>query len=311
MAVLKNKTQGNYVNVSKDILKDKSLSLRDRGMLVTILSLPDNWNFTIAGLAKIIPDGKSCIRSSLECLKKAGYLTKVQDRSARGKFGENVIEVHEKPIEPMSDFRITEKPTTDNPITGNPLTENRTQYINKELNTNQGNINQSIPHSCNDEQIEGKKGYSTIREMPNHNPDVPASACDADEVSEYRALIAENIRLNDLYRAAGGMECEEEMVREIYDTICDVVCFPKEYYMIKGQAYPGKIVKSQFLKLKGVHIANLLGRLVNSSREIRNMESYLISTLYEESKSGMLKNQSDLHDEYLSYLRGNPYDAIT
>ena len=53
------------MNVYKDILKNHSLSLRDRGMVVTLLSLPDNWEFTISGLSKIIPDGKSSIRASL------------------------------------------------------------------------------------------------------------------------------------------------------------------------------------------------------------------------------------------------------
>ena len=56
MPVFKNKTQGQYVNVYKDILKNHSLSLRDRGMVVTLLSLPDNWEFTISGLSKIISD---------------------------------------------------------------------------------------------------------------------------------------------------------------------------------------------------------------------------------------------------------------
>lgn len=70
MPVFKNKTQGQYVNVYKDILKNHSLSLRDRGMVVTLLSLPDNWEFTISGLSKIIPDGKSSIRASLTHLEE-------------------------------------------------------------------------------------------------------------------------------------------------------------------------------------------------------------------------------------------------
>ena len=54
----------------KDILKNHSLSLRDRGMVVTLLSLPDNWEFTMSGLSKIIPDGKSSIRASLTHLEE-------------------------------------------------------------------------------------------------------------------------------------------------------------------------------------------------------------------------------------------------
>ena len=120
----------------------------------------------------------------------------------------------------------------------------------------------------------------------------------------------ENIKLEQFYEMAEGNASEREMIREIYDTICDVVCFPRKQITIKGTSYPWQVVKSQFLKLKPVHIANLLERLVDNSLEIKNMESYLISTLYAESLSGTLKEQADLHDDYLRYLRGNPYKNI-
>ena len=119
MSILKNKTQGNYVNVYKGIVMDRSLSLRDRGMLLTLLSLPDNWGFTIAGLAKILPDGKHAIKSSIEALQKAGYLSKEQSRSEAGVFGENVIEVSETPCSPLTGFPLADNPTSENPVPGN------------------------------------------------------------------------------------------------------------------------------------------------------------------------------------------------
>ena len=114
MPVFKNKTQGQYVNVYKDILKNHSLSLRDRGMVVTLLSLPDNWEFTISGLSKIIPDGKSSIRASLSHLEELGYISRTQERAERGKFGKIAIEIHETPVTPLSIFgkRITRQPIT-------------------------------------------------------------------------------------------------------------------------------------------------------------------------------------------------------
>lgn len=128
MPVFKNKTQGQYVNVYKDILKNHSLSLRDRGMVVTLLSLPDNWEFTISRLSKIIPDGKSSIRASLTHLEELGYISRMQERAECGKFGKIAIAIHETPIPPLSDFRQTEKPTADNPVAGKPASEKRTQY---------------------------------------------------------------------------------------------------------------------------------------------------------------------------------------
>lgn len=285
MPVFKNKTQGQYVNVCKDILKNSSLSLRDRGMVVTLLSLPDNWDLNIAGLSKIIPDGKSAIRSSLANLEQMGYLSKEQERTGNGKFGKNIIEIHETPIvvAPKSDFRSAEISQTENRRTEKPLAEKCTQYINNQYNNNKCTNNQSI----NQYVEEGET-----------------------DVEQLRDVIADNINLLDFYEVAGTNKQEHEMVREIYDTICDMVCIPREAVTIKGTKYPWHIVKNQFIKLNAIHIANVLERLVDNTLQIKNMEAYLISTLYAESLSGTLKEQSDLHDDYLRYLRGNPYQNI-
>lgn len=205
-------------------------------------------------------------------------------RAECGKFGKIAIEIHETPIAPLSDFRQTEKPTADNPVAGKSSSEKHAQYTNNQLNNNQVNNYPSINHS---DESEGKK-----------------------DTEQLRKFVAENIKLKQFYEVAEGNASEQEMIREIYDTICDIVCFPREQITIKGTSYPWQVVKSQFLKLKPVHIANLLERLVDNSLEIKNMEAYLISTLYAESLSGTLKEQADLHDDYLRYLRGNPYQNI-
>lgn len=139
--VLKNKTQGNYVNVYKGIVTDRSLRLKDRGMLLTLLSLPDNWNFTAAGLEKILPDGKAAIYSSLDNLQKAGYLTKEQGRGEGGVFAANIIEIHETPCPPF-----TENPLPEKPFTEKPVPENRIQLNNNRLNNKELNNYRFIPH---------------------------------------------------------------------------------------------------------------------------------------------------------------------
>lgn len=144
MPVLKNKTQGRYVNVCKSILENKTLCLRDRGMLVTLLSLPDNWDFSIAGLTKILPDGKSSISASMDRLIQLGYLTKEQERTSLGKFGMNVIEVHETPISPLPEKPSTGNRVTDNPVTGKSVPENQSQLSNKEVSSNRVTNNKVI-----------------------------------------------------------------------------------------------------------------------------------------------------------------------
>ncbi len=154
MPVFKNKTQGRYVNVCKGILENKSLGLRDRGMLVTLLSFPDNWDFSIVGLTKILPDGKSAISASLDRLIQMGYVTKEQERTGLGKFGKNVIEVHETPVIPLPEKLLSENLSAgnwsaENTISEKPLPEKQVQIINKEV-TMKESINKQVIYKESD-----------------------------------------------------------------------------------------------------------------------------------------------------------------
>ena len=159
-------------------------------------------------------------------------------------------------------------------------------------NISKSNISeyQSIIHSI----AEGEK------EVSMEGPD--------DDTVLYRKIIADNIRLDLLLDTAGRHSpSETEMVTEIYDTICDMVCFPRETVWIKKAARPWEAVKSQFLKLKYDHVANVLNRIIDQDLHIRNMKAYLVTTLYEESMSGTLGLEASLHDDGLKMLRGQPY----
>ena len=147
MAVLKNKTQGNYTIVSQNIMRDKNLSLTERGMLLTLLSLPDNWHLTIMGLCQILPDGKDKISRTLNSLIGKGYVTRIQSRSNGGRFDSTDLEVHESPISPVEQFSrpsIVPKdnlqtdacsPYPENPDTVNPNTEDRCAENPPQYNT--------------------------------------------------------------------------------------------------------------------------------------------------------------------------------
>ena len=120
-------------------LDDNRLSLKAIGLLSKILRLPEDWDYTVAGLSHICKEGKDAIRSALEELEAAGYIERRQTHAADGSFAGNEYIVHELPQEvenpPLSGF-----PSTANPSTGNPLTENPT-----EPNTNIPSTNKPIP----------------------------------------------------------------------------------------------------------------------------------------------------------------------
>lgn len=134
LAVIVNKTEGRYVVASRAIVEDKSLSMKDRGLLLTLISLPPVWNFTVSGIASILPDGYDAVNAGINRLIKAGYVRRTQVRED-GKFSDVKLEVYDTP------FR-------DFPQTDNPLTENQEQLNNNILNTNILNINQSNTKGC-------------------------------------------------------------------------------------------------------------------------------------------------------------------
>ena len=166
--------------------------------------------------------------------------------------------------------------------------------------------------------IESKSTQDNLVEDKSINPSITSDdvaeekmdrKIDYDEqTSDYRKLIADNIHLDWLKDSASRHgEKEVLMVDEIYETICDMVCNPRDKVKIKNTDYPWTVVKSQYLKLNYQHIANILNRIIDANLKIKNMNAYLISTLYTESMSGILAEEAELHDDYLKSLRGQPY----
>lgn len=97
MSVFRVEKTKNYTVMSNYHLRDTSLSYKARGILSTILSLPDNWDYTLAGLAKIANDGAASVRAGIVELEKAGYITRSQGRNEKGIFGKNIYNVYEIP----------------------------------------------------------------------------------------------------------------------------------------------------------------------------------------------------------------------
>lgn len=128
MAILRNSTQDGYSVITNNIFRDGRLSLKTRGLLCTMLSLPDGWEFSEKGLTAIIPDGISSIRTGLKQLEEAGYLVRIRERGEDGSFS-SVAWV-------ISNTQIVENPQLENPIVDNPNLENRIQLSTKELKTN-------------------------------------------------------------------------------------------------------------------------------------------------------------------------------
>ena len=84
MAVFRIERTRDYTVMSNHHLRDKALSLKSKGLLSMMLSLPEDWNYTTRGLAKICKEGVDAIGGALRELESAGYIVRHQMRTARG-----------------------------------------------------------------------------------------------------------------------------------------------------------------------------------------------------------------------------------
>lgn len=123
MAVMRVEKSTNYTVMSNRHLDDTRLSLKAIGLLSKILRLPDDWDYTLEGLAHICKEGKDAIRSAIVELEQAGYIERRQTHAADGSFAGNEYIVHEVPLGADAPPSL-DNPTTVSPSSGNPSTDN-------------------------------------------------------------------------------------------------------------------------------------------------------------------------------------------
>lgn len=134
MAVFRKVKKTDFTVIDNSIFKNKKLSLKGKGMICTMLSLPDNWNFSEEGLTALSNDGKASIRSTLKELMELGYLVRTRNRDEKGILRDYVYTIYEEPI---LDNQKQVEPNYDYPTLEKPILENRNTYKelnNKELN---------------------------------------------------------------------------------------------------------------------------------------------------------------------------------
>lgn len=138
MSVFRINKNSNYTVMSNNHFKEKNMSLKAMGLLSLMLSLPQDWDYSIAGLSKICNDGKDSIRSALKELEDFGYLKREQIKE-NGRFSHNVYTLCStiSPCPKISDTEITvydKLGTNNNSINNNNIINNNSEQRNKEKN---------------------------------------------------------------------------------------------------------------------------------------------------------------------------------
>lgn len=269
MAVFRVEKSRDYTVMSNCHLRDKGLSLKAKGLLSQMLSLPEDWDYTLSGLSHINRESKDAIRSAVNELEAAGYIQRRQTTDASGKFSGNEYVIHESPVttEPSLEKPSSGNPTTDNPSTGKPSSENPTQLNIDITNTQKQNTDisstDSIPFFSEE----------TAAWLPEAN----RRETDAQKMDSYRELIRENIEYDILLH---DLPYDKDRLDEIVELMTETVCSKRKFIRIAGNDFPAESVKSRFLKIDAEHIKFVFDCLNANTSKVRNIKQYLLTVIY-------------------------------
>lgn len=156
MAVIRVNKTSDYTVISNRHFREKEMSLRAKGLLSLMLSLPDDWDYSIIGLVSLSKDGKASVMNALNELEKLGYLKRTKTVDDKGRFTGYDYDIYEHPY---SENPYSENPNTEKPNTEKPYTENQPQLNTNTLNTQLSNTESS---NTEDKKKERKTGYDDI-----------------------------------------------------------------------------------------------------------------------------------------------------
>ena len=261
-----------YTVMSNCHLRDTSLTLKAKGLLSMMLSLPDEWNYTTRGLASICKEGVDAIGKTLRELENAGYIVRRQLRNAAGKISDTEYVIYEQPQKPDTTSPDTENPDTalpdtenpylDNPDTAKPDTEQPDTENRAELNID----------------ISSKEKTSTDLSITHSFPPsrAPAPVEGRTEVSEKREQIREQIDYGLIVTPTN-----REQVNEFVEIMLEVALTRSPTIRIGREAeYPAAFVQQRFEQLTSEHIRKVLDGIAENTTRVRNTKAYLLAALF-------------------------------
>ena len=289
MAVFRVEKSKGYTVMSNHHLRNRELSLKAKGLLSQMLSLPEDWDYTLAGLSLINRESVDAIRTAVWELEKAGYITRRQGRDEKGKMTAIEYTIYEQPQPPGSDTPELDCPILENPTPGKPILENPTP--DNPMLENPMQLNKDIQKTDLPKKEKSNTYLSITHSIPIHSPTPSPLEDEAAEPPErkrkeaarqsaveiYREIIKDNIDYDILIE---GSRTDRERLDEILDIILETVCTSRKQIRIAGDDYPAELVKAKFMKLNSSHIEFVMDCMRENTTKIRNIKQYLRAVLF-------------------------------
>lgn len=248
MAVCRVERTGDYTTMSNHHLRNKGISLKAKGLLSVMLSLPDNWDYTIRGLSVINKEGLDSIRSTIQELELAGYVERQRTRDSHGRFHTSEYIIREMPVSPVS-----ETPAPDTPTQAIPMPENPTQ-ISKEVITKEKSMTDpSTTQSFLQKQSgEGQNG------------------------NEERDRIKNQIEYDCMVQRYSSSQLDE-----LVEIMLEVALNKSRTIRIgRDREYPRDYVQERFSKITASHIERIMDGIADNQVPVHNTKAYLLAVLF-------------------------------
>ena len=262
MAVFRVEKTRDYTVMANHHLRNTELSLKAKGLLSLMLSLPEEWDYTTKGLSRICKDGVDSICAGVRELEEHGYVVRERIRNPNGQLGAIEYTILEQPrtLEPARENPVQANPVLDYPVLGKPEQENPAQ-----LNTYRTNKDESNTLSINPYPI---KSYPV-------NPITDQMGTDGMDV--YREIIKGNIEYDIM---KNNFPYDHERLDEIVELMAETLASRKSTFCIAGDTYPASTVKFKLLRINSLHIQYVFECLDKNTTEVRNIKKYLLASLF-------------------------------
>jgi len=266
--------------MSNHHLKNKALSLKAKGLLSLMLSLPDDWSYTLKGLTVISLEGIDAIRQAIAELEKHRYVVRSRVRDEKGCLRGSEYAVYEQPLaqdrdcvndqgdfgEPALEKSILDDPMLEIPVQGSSALEIPTQLNTNERSTNLTQINSlSSPSVLRGKETTDRRGKTDI---------------DDEAITTSEMLIKANIGYEDFQESR---PCDMGLVDEIVAIMVDVLVTPGAYVSLEGENKPRKLIARRLMKLGHWHIEHVLGQFKAITTPIKKKRQYFLTMLYNAS----------------------------
>lgn len=284
MAVYRVERTRDYTVMSNCHLKDTSLSLKAKGLLSMMLSLPNEWNYNTRGLAAICKEGVDAIGSAIRELEGRGYIVRRQLRGTDGRITDTEYTIYEQPQQPdppapeLPDAPGPDMPHPENPYVAGPDMVGPHPEMAAELNINTSSKKKENTKRCSDLSVRPSTGVMG-----------------QTDVTDRRAQIMEQIEYDRIVTPASREQIDEfvELMLEVALTRSPTIRIGQD------QEYPAALVQQRFERLERPHIEKVLDGISENTTRVRNARAYLLAALFNApSSTGNYYTMLVNHDLY-------------